>query len=310
MKNARVWAALAVVVPLAWLSACGADGTDGAGAGGGVALAGNGPSGSSGSGGRTSGATGGHAPSEAGTDSGGEGGSSEAGGGGQGQCGDGHVDSGEACDDSVDSASCDADCTEVACGDGTLNRAAGEACDDHNSKNGDGCNKLCQIEECGNYAIDQGEACDDGGKNTATCDADCSAVKCSDKLINSAAGEECDDGEETKRCNADCTLARCGDTKTNAALGEQCDDGNKVNTDACIDCVSARCGDHIRQLPDEGSGIPGEACDDGVETAKCTKDCKGSYCGDKYINAAAGETCDDGGQVGGDGCDPLCHKEP
>jgi cysteine-rich repeat protein len=74
--------------------------------------------------------------------------------------------------------------------------------------------------------------------------------------------------------------------------------------------VKARCGDGIRQVPNEGTGVHGEACDDGVETATCTKDCEHSYCGDKYVNAAAGETCDDGAQVGGDGCDPFCHKEP
>ncbi len=45
------------------------------------------------------------------------------------QCGNGNVESGEQCDTSGASSSCDADCTLVVCGDGTVNAAAGEACD-------------------------------------------------------------------------------------------------------------------------------------------------------------------------------------
>lgn len=67
------------------------------------------------------------------------------------RCGDGYVwntDGGaEECDDGAESATCDADCTAAACGDGTLNAAAGEACDDGNLTPGDGCDESCQIEE-------------------------------------------------------------------------------------------------------------------------------------------------------------------
>jgi hypothetical protein len=44
-------------------------------------------------------------------------------------CGDGIVHAGEECDDTGESASCDADCTLAACGDGVVNAAAGESCD-------------------------------------------------------------------------------------------------------------------------------------------------------------------------------------
>ena len=46
------------------------------------------------------------------------------------ECGNGTVEPGEACDDGGESADCDADCTEVMCGDGLANATAGEACDD------------------------------------------------------------------------------------------------------------------------------------------------------------------------------------
>jgi cysteine-rich repeat protein len=59
-------------------------------------------------------------------------------------CGDGVTSGTEACDsDGVDSADCNADCTAVACGDGHVNGAAGEACDDGNTAGGDGCGPGC-----------------------------------------------------------------------------------------------------------------------------------------------------------------------
>jgi len=47
-----------------------------------------------------------------------------------GSCGDNALQGTEECDTRGESATCDADCTRVACGDRTVNRAAGEVCDD------------------------------------------------------------------------------------------------------------------------------------------------------------------------------------
>jgi hypothetical protein len=44
-------------------------------------------------------------------------------------CPNGIVEAGEECDTGGQSSTCDADCTFVVCGDGTLNTAAGEVCD-------------------------------------------------------------------------------------------------------------------------------------------------------------------------------------
>ncbi len=77
-----------------------------------------------------------------GTGAGGGGGTGGAGGGPA--CGDGTVDPDEACDDGGETASCDADCTPVSCGDGQHNRAAGEGCDDGNNEDGDACSATCQ----------------------------------------------------------------------------------------------------------------------------------------------------------------------
>jgi len=68
-------------------------------------------------------------------------------------CGDGVVNPGETeeCDagtggDPVETADCDADCTDRVCGDGFINQTAGEQCDDGNTTPGDGCDSNCRVE--------------------------------------------------------------------------------------------------------------------------------------------------------------------
>ncbi len=71
-------------------------------------------------------------------------------------CGDGSLDAGagEACDDgnAVDGDGCETDCTvtpaepDPVCGDGALDEAAGETCDDGNVDDGDGCSATCDVE--------------------------------------------------------------------------------------------------------------------------------------------------------------------
>lgn len=52
------------------------------------------------------------------------------------------------------------------CGDGDVQRGAGEECDDGNGRGGDGCDARCVIEEgCGDGFLDSGEECDDGNIN-------------------------------------------------------------------------------------------------------------------------------------------------
>lgn len=58
-------------------------------------------------------------------------------------CGNGAVNVGEACDGPGSTAECDADCTAPFCGDGVLNTAANEDCDDGNSDDFDTCSSKC-----------------------------------------------------------------------------------------------------------------------------------------------------------------------
>ncbi len=222
-------------------------------------------------------------------------------------CGDGHLNTaaGEECDSGgQDTASCDSDCTRPACGDGYRNQVAGEACDDGNTQAGDGCSPDCKLESCGNGVVDEGEDCDSGGQDTASCDSDCTAPACGDRHVNTAAGEQCDEGGvDATNCDSDCTAVECGDGHLNRAAGEGCDDGNTVAGDGCSpQCRIEACGNGVLD--------PGEECDDGgVDTTNCDSDCTAPACGDRHVNTAAGEQCDDGNTVAGDGCSPQCQIE-
>ncbi|MBN1772224.1 MAG: hypothetical protein JXB32_13230 [Deltaproteobacteria bacterium] len=55
----------------------------------------------------------------------------------------------------------------------------------------------------------------------------------------------------------------------------------------------------------QGAAGCAEAGDDNVSACPTAH----PYCGDGCVDAALGETCDDGNRIPGDGCDPSCHRE-
>jgi cysteine-rich repeat protein len=125
--------------------------------------------------------------------------------------------------------------------------------------------------KCGNGALDAGEQCD-SKVDTATCNADCTLVKCGDGHVNTVAGEQCDNIGESPTCSAACKLPVCGDGVWNYA-SEQCDDGNVTDGDGC------------------------------------SHDCKLERCGTNGGVLDPGEQCDDGNRVNGDGCNAFCQIE-
>jgi len=106
-------------------------------------------------------------------------------------------------------------------------------------------------------------------------------------------------------CRDDCTY--CGDGVFDSAY-EECDPGAEVGEDG----YDAHCNDQCTVDPYCGDGNldAGEECDDGNNvdgdgcSAKCTID---PYCGDGTVDA--GEECDDGNNVDGDGCSAECTTE-
>lgn len=162
-------------------------------------------------------------------------------------CGNNILEVNEGCDDGnrttetcvygqLSCTICSANCQNAAgaislCGDGVLNAAAGETCDDGNTINGDRCSSSCLVEPptCGDTTCDPAEAC-------ANCSADCGACPtiCGNNVLE--AGEECDDGNIrsgdgcTERC-ANERPAICGNNLKEE--GEACDDGNLNSGDGC-----------------------------------------------------------------------------
>jgi hypothetical protein len=223
-----------------------------------------------------------------------------------GTCGDGTLSIGEDCDGPGETATCDPDCSDSVCGDGTVNTTAGETCDD--SGESATCDTDCTAAVCGDGLTNTtaGETCDDAGES-ATCDTDCTAAACGDGVINTTAGETCDDSGESATCDTDCTAAACGDGVPNTTAGETCDDaGDSATCDA--DCTSATCGD------DTLNGTAGEACDDGTDNSDteadaCRTDCQAASCGDGVTDT--GEDCDDGTDNGPAGtCATDCTVNP
>ncbi len=123
----------------------------------------------------------------------------------------------------------------AACGDGAVDGACSEHCDDADQDAGDGCSATCRVEDgfrcvgapsvctpsCGNAAVESGEACDDGDLGAGDgCTATCAVEP----------GWTCPAGSPSV------CVATCGDGLKVAA--EQCDDGNPTDDDGCeSDCT-------------------------------------------------------------------------
>jgi len=181
-------------------------------------------------------------------------------------CGNSNLEPGEQCDDgnAVAGDGCENNCTTTPsenCGNSVVDDD--EECDDGNKTNGDGCENNCkktmQSASCGDGTPNPGEECDDGNMDdTDACTNNCKKAYCGDGFAQVDV-EQCDDGEPTATCDGDCTEPQCGDGLINAAAGEECDDDNSDESDACISCKMAVCGDSFVQ-----AGV--EECDDGNQT--------------------------------------------
>jgi cysteine-rich repeat protein len=208
-------------------------------------------------------------------------------------------------------------CQIETCGNGVVEAANSEQCDDGNADDLDGCRTNCQLPRCGDGIRSVAESCDTSG-NTAECNFNCSLPLCGDGLVNNqfipagaTSPEVCDDGNQVAGdgCSPLCQIETCGNGVIEAAAGEQCDDGNSNDGDACRNnCQLPRCGDNLVSNA--------ENCDTGGNTADCNFNCARPQCGDGLVNnhfipngATSPEVCDDGNQVDGDGCSALCQIE-
>jgi len=105
---------------------------------------------------------------------------------------------------------------------------------------------------CGDGILDDGEACDDGNNTDSDgCSANCAIEPppppppcscCGDGTVNGS--EQCDDGNHVDGdgCSSTCTIEEpppapcCGDGTVDA--GEECDDGNTMSGDGCSEACT------------------------------------------------------------------------
>ncbi|MEZ4366595.1 MAG: DUF4215 domain-containing protein, partial [Kofleriaceae bacterium] len=138
----------------------------------------------------------------------------------------------------------DGACVIAVCGDGRAD--PGEACDDGNTLDGDGCSRYCDSDErCGNGVRDAAEECDDGNDVAHDgCQPSCRIQRCGDGVVDPdgldpldpADDEVCDDGNQAggDGCTPDCrSLEVCGNGVIDLLAGEQCDEGDLRNHDGC-----------------------------------------------------------------------------
>lgn len=229
-------------------------------------------------------------------------------------CGDSKVELGEECDDgntnngdgcssncllegAVGSAVCgnggickiNADCQNGAvCSQVSFNCVElGEACDDGNTKNGDGCSDHCRLEgsvpgvaQCGNGSIGVGESCDDG---------------------NTAAGDGCS-SSCLKEGSQPGPLAICGDGRVDAALGEECDGGQGCDPKICLHTGVAACGPG-QNTNCCGNGDPNESGKDCDGEEGCSENCLKSGSSPFY---SVPSFCGDGPPLGiGEECEVM-----
>lgn len=182
------------------------------------------------------------------------------------------------------------------CGNG--HQDPGEACDDGNYNNADGCTNWCTLARCGDGFIQDGEECDDGNNiHTDSCSS-CRNARCGDGLVFEGV-EPCDDGNSSNNdsCLNNCQPARCGDGYVNEAL-EDCDDGlNNGGYNSClVDCSAwaPRCGDGVVQ-PEYGEQCDGESPSVNIP---CKPDCRYDFREVPQLYCYG--TCS---WLGGNGCD-------
>jgi fibro-slime domain-containing protein len=209
-----------------------------------------------------------------------------------------------------DAGNCASSASVPVCGNGIIE--AGEACDDGNTKSGDGCSYDCHTIEANYVCPVPDQAC-------------VSTVVCGDGVISGT--EQCDDGNQvtTDGCSypgcqltpgwsclvpgTACTAAMCGDGIV--AGTEQCDDGNMTNGDGC----SATCQLEVATTvvlasvtTKPSTTLTHYQCSYPTPPLVPLREvCTATMCGNGIVEGD--EQCDDGNNAAYDGCSPNCTLE-
>lgn len=271
-------------------------------------------------------------------------------------CGDGVLDAGEQCDDgnTMNGDCCSADCvadspgsacddgdpctaadqcnangecagTASTCGDGQLDAACGEQCDDGNETSGDCCSSTCQFEASGSSCADDGNPCTDDfcdaagscthPANTDPCDDGdvCSTGDvCSGGACQGGPPFNCDDGNVCTDdfCNPQtgcahtnnsapcdnqnpsddpdmCVEGTCAGTGGCQGNDANCDDGNPCTDDTCLPSGACAHANNTGPCEDGNLCTVGDSCSGGICTSGSARNCDDG-------NVCTNDTCDPG----------------
>lgn len=189
-------------------------------------------------------------------------------------------------------------CTPSRCGDGVVDDAIGEECEDNNEVSGDGCT-LCRFDcsedaDCDDGLIctgaetcaaathtcssgaapEMGVACVQANADPGVCrSGDCVAAGCGNGIMDK--GEDCDDANplDADGCDSDCSFTCASDddcSNRNACDGvETCDlTAHTCNAGKPISCKAEGCDGTCQ--PEDGSCVYADADKDG---SGCNADC-------------------------------------
>ena len=229
-------------------------------------------------------------------------------------CGDGVVQEGEACDDGDrdDGDGCSASCEVERCGDGVVQRERGESCDDGGVVGGDGCSETC-VATCRPISVEVETLY--GGERVAWTLRDEAGAVVDAAPVGTYAGRgsritplTVTGGTyffEVAPAVDAAGTVRVQVAPNNFGYWESLSATARPPQQVTVVCDAHWCGDGATD-PDEG-----EACDDGngMSGDGCTPACVAEVCGDGLLHPGLGEECDDGDTDAGDCCGPTCRIE-
>jgi cysteine-rich repeat protein len=208
-------------------------------------------------------------------------------------CGNGKTEPGEQCDDAglngTKNSGCKINCT-FACVTPATDCGTPDACEKYTCSTAHICTQVADPAQNGNSCP--------GGATYVCKDGACAPPTsvCGNGTVET--GEDCDFGTANNGPNKGCE-ANCKFSCTAAA---SCDDGNACNGTESCDPVTVGTGNGKKCNAGTALG-DGTAC--GTGKICLTRVCQNSTCGDGYIDAGKGETCEPPSSAT---CDSMCHS--